>query len=187
MPDGFRSSFPKTLILPLLEESKKKLPAQIQCIWLHLSSKKNVAEQVRLVRQQYGDVPLVLMSDLPNEVEALAAFAVGAKGYCNVHAGAEVLLKIANVVELGGIWVGESLMEILLKRSEMTVRPQFNWQEQLTAREREMAIAVAEGLSNKEIALKTNITERTVKAHVGAILEKLGVKTRVQLAVLVKK
>jgi two-component system nitrate/nitrite response regulator NarL len=187
IPDGFRNAFPQALSLPLFFESTDVSPSRVQCIWLHLSSKANVAEQVRLVRQAYGDLPLILMSDLPHEMEALAAFSVGAKAYCNIHAGAEVLLKIANVVDLGGIWVGESLMQTLLKQSELPAKARLNWQETLTSREREMAIAVAEGLSNKEIAQKSGITERTVKAHVGAILEKLGVKSRVQLAVLIKQ
>jgi two-component system nitrate/nitrite response regulator NarL len=187
MPDGFCNAFPLALSLPIFVEFAEITKLDVQCVWLHLSSKMNVAEQVRLVRQTYGDLPLILMSDLPHEMEALAAFSVGAKAYCNTHAGAEVLLKIANVVELGGIWVGESLMQTLLKQAELPPKAKLNWQETLTTREREMAIAVAEGLSNKEIAQKSGITERTVKAHVGAILEKLGVKSRVQLAVLIKQ
>jgi DNA-binding NarL/FixJ family response regulator len=187
IPDGFSSAFPLALALPLFSDAAGSCLPQVQNVWLHLSSKTNVAEQVRLVRQAYGDLPLILMSDLPHEMEALAAFAVGAKGYCNVHAGEEVLRKIAHVVELGGIWVGESLMQTLLKQTELPPKAKLDWQESLTTREREMAIAVAEGLSNKEIAQKSGITERTVKAHVGAILEKLGVKSRVQLAVLIKQ
>ena len=55
----------------------------------------------------------------------------------------------------------------------------------LTEREREVARAVARGAANKEIARELAITERTVKAHVGAILEKLGARDRLQLSLIV--
>ena len=48
-----------------------------------------------------------------------------------------------------------------------------------------MARAVAEGASNKEIARGLGITERTIKLHVGAVLEKLGVRDRLQIALIV--
>ena len=48
-----------------------------------------------------------------------------------------------------------------------------------------MLAAVARGQRSKEIALELHITERTVKAHVGAILEKLGARDRLQLSLIV--
>ena len=54
-----------------------------------------------------------------------------------------------------------------------------------TTRARLMGIALATGASNKEIARSLGITERTVKAHVGAILEKLQVRDRLQLSLVV--
>ncbi|MCH8282968.1 MAG: helix-turn-helix transcriptional regulator, partial [Chloroflexi bacterium] len=51
----------------------------------------------------------------------------------------------------------------------------------LTERERAVALAVAEGRSNKEVARLLDITERTVKAHLGAAFRKLGVRDRMQL------
>ncbi len=57
-----------------------------------------------------------------------------------------------------------------------------DWEERLTVREKEIARLLARGGSNKEIARKLEITERTVKAHVSSILEKLGVRDRLQVA-----
>jgi len=56
--------------------------------------------------------------------------------------------------------------------------------EQLTSREREVAVEVAKGLSNKEVAKLLNITERTVKAHLASTFERLGAKDRLQLALM---
>ncbi len=54
----------------------------------------------------------------------------------------------------------------------------------LTPRECEVLVHVADGQDNLKIAVQLGITERTVKAHVGALLRKLGAENRVQLAVL---
>lgn len=85
----------------------------------------------------------------------------------------------------------ESLMQRLLTA---TARVQFveperaplpAWVTLLTVREQEVAMAVAKGASNKEIARQLDITERTVKAHVGAILDKLKVRDRLQLSLCI--
>jgi DNA-binding NarL/FixJ family response regulator len=56
--------------------------------------------------------------------------------------------------------------------------------EKLTKREQEVATEASKGLSNKEIARILSITERTVKAHLASIFERLGAKDRLQLALM---
>jgi two-component system, NarL family, nitrate/nitrite response regulator NarL len=54
----------------------------------------------------------------------------------------------------------------------------------LTSREREIVLALAEGLSNKDVGRRLNLSEGTVKVHLHNIYSKLGVKNRTALAVL---
>lgn len=166
---------------------------QAGVVWLRLSGTSTIAEQIAAVRRSFASTPLVVLSDVPNDLEALAVLGAAGRGYCNTHAGEEVLLKVAGVVSQGGLWIGESIMQILLSRSaaEAASAPaasetSSNALKDLTEREREVAKAVAAGASNREIAAQLGITERTVKAHVGAVLEKLKVRDRLQLALLVK-
>lgn len=157
-------------------------------VWLRLPAGASPAETIARARR-HADAPLVVLSDRPDDDEALACFAATAKGYCNVHALPEVLGRVADVVLQGGLWIGESLMQRLLVGTARlpgtapAAKP--GWIDLLTERERQVARAVAAGSSNKEIARQLGITERTVKAHVGAIFEKLGVRDRLQLSLMV--
>jgi DNA-binding NarL/FixJ family response regulator len=111
----------------------------------------------------------------------------GAQGYCNAHADPEVLREVAEVAIRGGLWVGETLLSRMLGglSKRLVERPSDDGEgplSRLTEREREIARRVTRGESNKEIARGLDIAERTVKAHLTVVFEKLGVRDRLQLA-----
>lgn len=167
------------------------LPAP-DIVWLRLPAEQPFREQLLAAREQVGSHPYVVMSDLPNDDEALAVFALGARGYCNSHASAAVLQQIATVVLQGGLWIGASLMQRMVGMSAQAVAPAPKTPGKdlttlLTHRELEVAQIIVSGASNKEVATKLGIAERTVKSHVGAIFEKLGVRDRLQLALLIRE
>lgn len=159
-------------------------------VWVRLLARP-AAGVLAQARQMFGDEAIcVVLADIPDEEQALACFAAAARGYCNTHAVPALLRQVADVVAQGGLWIGETLMQRLLRGTSqaLAARPRADvtsWGAKLTRRECEVAQAVAAGASNKEVARQFNITERTVKAHVGAILEKLGVRDRLQLAIVV--
>ena len=187
IPLGLSKAFPDIQLLDLAPAANVSSATSI--VWFHLRPGQTVAQQMQTLKQKMPSAYFVGMSDLPNDMEALAVFSLMAKGYCNTHAGAEVLLNIASVIQQGGVWIGESLMQKLLGMPPAP--PQLEvvaetWSGVLTGRETEVAKAIAVGASNKQIATQMGITERTVKAHVGAVLDKLKLKNRLQLALLVK-
>lgn len=166
---------------------------RVELVWLRLEQGVPVAVQMERLAPPLKLVPCVVLSDLPTDEEAIAAFSAGARGYCNTHAVAQVLIQVAAVVLQGGLWIGESLMQRLVSATSR-VQAQASgaaaevgpsWSKDLTDREKEVAATLAAGASNKEIARALGITERTVKAHVGAILEKLHVRDRLQLSLVV--
>lgn len=160
-------------------------------VWFHLTAGMTIAAQTEKLRAAWPKAKLVIMSDLPNDLEALAAFSILAKAYCNTHAAADVLRNVSVVVNQGGIWIGESIMSRLLAlqvpQAQIEQKVSARWDDVLTLREKEVAVLVADGLQNRQIAEQMAITERTVKAHIGSILEKLQLKSRLQLALLVKE
>lgn len=174
------------------DESHHIDPSFSGLLWFHLSPGTSLAIQTAGIRKLLPFAKIVVMSDLPNDMEALAAFSISAKAYCNTHAGLSVLANIASVVQQGGIWIGENIMNRLLESqplnpAQVQAVVTKRWDRVLTAREREVAVMIANGMTNRVIAEQMTITERTVKAHVGAILEKLGLKSRLQLALMVKE
>lgn len=132
---------------------------------------------------------IVVLSGAPQPQEGLQAINVGARGYSHLHAVPELFHEIARVVQHGGLWVGPELVDRVVAATrklidaggEATVATGMPMPQNLSVREAEVARAVASGLSNKEVADQLNISERTVKAHLGAIFEKLGVRDRLQL------
>jgi len=167
--------------------------AKVRLVWLRLEQEAPIAVQMEHLALRLRLLPCIVLSDRPTDEEALAAFSAGARGYCNTHALPQVLTQVAAVVLQGGLWIGESLMQRLVSAtsrvqvaSHAATRPVSRaWAKELTDREKQVAVTLAGGASNKEIARALGITERTVKAHVGAILEKLHVRDRLQLSLVV--
>lgn len=166
------------------------LPAGPQTtVWLRIHDDGELEALLALLRScQPGAI--IVLCDQPTDDGAAFAIAAGAAGYCNTHAAPEVLRQVEVVIANGGLWIGRSLVQRLIGGTAKVLgqRPpgvRERWSDKLSDREREVARLVANGASNKEIADQLAITERTVKAHLGAIFEKLGVRDRLQLSLRV--
>lgn len=182
----------------LLERWREAFPDAVACkpgdarlfkpeyVWLRLASGVEATIQIRTIQRHLPNSSLIILSTEPSDDEGVAVFAAGAKAYANAHSNPELLRQVAEVVAQGGLWIGQSLMQRLLTATSQMARaantPRQDWASVLSVRELEVARAVANGGSNKEIARELDITERTVKAHVSAILEKLEVRDRLQIS-----
>ena len=157
--------------------------------WLMLPYEGDVGAVVLKWRQIAEKAPVIALSDEPRDEEGLLVFRAGASGYCNGYASPLVLQQVAETVAQGGVWLGQSLLQkiVMVTAREGPRPPEIppQWAMLLTEREQTVALAVATGASNKEIADQLDITERTVKAHLTAIFEKLPVRDRLQLTLLV--
>jgi DNA-binding NarL/FixJ family response regulator len=137
-----------------------------------------------------GHLSIIVLSSAPEDAEGIAAMDAGVSGYCHAYANAATLRQVVEVVSSGELWVGRSLLTRLLKGvnqniAQHTAHPVDDWRKQLTEREVEVAKMAAQGASNLGIAEVLGITERTVKAHLTSIFDKLDVADRLQLALKV--
>ena len=179
--DTWREAFPA-----LLPGQLTHACPEAELLWLLLPRGARVEAVIADALPVIAGRPFIVLADEPREDEALAALSAGAAGYCNGHAAAVVLQQVATVVANGGIWVGQGLMRRLLtSTARMPPQVESDWRTRLSPREQEAANLLARGASNKEIARALDITERTVKAHVAAMLEKLGARDRLQLSLII--
>lgn len=158
--------------------------------WLHVGHDGHqwmVAAISRILRDFYNP-RIVVLANAPDQSQALLALSQGAVGYCHAYSAPEVLIEVKAVVGHGGIWLGRDLLQRLISVSTNMVASQPERIAEklalLTKREQEVALEAAKGLSNKEIARVLDITERTVKAHLSSSFERLGIKDRLQLALI---
>lgn len=128
---------------------------------------------------------VVVLSYAPETSQALQALSAGARGYIHAISPVELFRQVALVTVNQGIWVPSELLGKVVGATFKALGGAEQLRQDalsaLTARERGVAMAVAEGHSNKEIARRLDITERTVKAHLSSIFRKLGVRDRMQL------
>jgi DNA-binding NarL/FixJ family response regulator len=159
-------------------------------IWLKLNPLKPALPQIDWLKKYY-DQHFVVMSNIPNFKEAMDSINAGARAYINTHAGPNNLQQVVRVIEDHGIWLGEDLMQMLVGKiagqvtQNSKANTQNDWQKKLSSREIDVVNAVVKGLPNKLIARELNITERTVKAHLTAVFEKLQVSDRIKLVLFV--
>lgn len=164
-----------------------------ELVLLHLSLPDlDGAEGVASLRRRYPRATLMVFSDIPEEKEGINLFASGVSAYANTYMSPVLLTEAVKVVQLGEIWVGKKLMQSIIANLARLTRTREQRSEStsnalslLTEREQEIAMFLAEGASNKVIASRMGVTERTVKAHLTSIFRKTGSTDRLQLALLI--
>jgi len=114
----------------------------------------------------------------------MAAIANKAKGVVFKKSAIEDLIRCIRTVAAGGTWFPSDLIEAALKRETGCPPASIRIAQSLTPREQEVALIVAEGLSNKGIARRLFLSEGTVKIHLNNIYQKTGLKNRTALAAL---
>lgn len=185
---NWQEAFPDVLVVR--REDVESLTANTMgIVWVRLRSGEVPDASLSSLRFAVGQM-IVVLADEPDESLITESLSFGASGRCNTNAAPEVLRQVALVVENGGLWVGQSLLQRLLGAtsralSAMPREPRVDWASLLSEREAAVARLVAGGASNKEVAAKLSITERTVKAHLSAVFEKLDLRDRLQLSLRV--
>lgn len=140
------------------------------------------------------DVKLILMDDIKQDEQELSAILLGAKAFCLSSLPNATFLKMVQTVLAGEIWVQRNFLSRLLAEFQDMTRARHKealeleaGMEAMTPRESEIAALVATGDSNRKIAEKLSISERTVKAHLGVIFRKIGITDRLQLALYINR
>lgn len=134
-----------------------------------------------------GDpVRTLLLTAAIDQDDVVTALQLGARGVVLKDAATQILFKSIHTVMDGQYWVGreavhnlvQTLRKMMAANTEQASKKTFG----LTKREFEIIGTIVEGYSNKDIARKFNISEDTVKHHLTNIFDKVGVSSRLELA-----
>jgi DNA-binding NarL/FixJ family response regulator len=134
-------------------------------------------EATRRIAETYPASRVLVLTSFSDQTRIMDALGAGADGYLLKHSDPDDIAKAIRVVHDGGSPLDPKAARALLEsRRARTSGPQ------LTDREREVLGLVRDGLSNKQIARRLGIAERTVKAHLTSVFQRLGVTDRTQAA-----
>ena len=189
---AFEEFLRQSLELPFEFRPRLEAPSgDADCIYLlHLTG---MADKCYEWLQQHipgNEILAALCSDRPGLAEMLEGVRLGARAYCNSHMASAHYYQMLQLLENGQSWFPPQLLEqtfALAQQAAARAQPDTAALDDLTEREREIALAVGDGKSNREIAESFEIAEPTVKTHLGSIFRKLDVKDRIGLVLLLKQ
>ena len=137
---------------------------------------------MRELRRRMPGIRVVALTSFLDEERLLPAIQAGAAGYLLKDAEPAEVVRAVRAAHEGQASIAPAAAARLVDAISQSKGASPH--DRLTAREREVLELIANGRSNKLIALELGISEKTVKAHVGRVLAKLGVADRTQAALL---
>jgi len=150
-------------------------------------------EGLRLILERVSDTRVVMLSAIENSEDVFRAIRMGARGYILKSSSEHVLEHAISLAMTGETYIPSG---IFMDRQGHLVTPgtaarndydPANPLSQLTARQRDVLACMMGGSPNKEIARELGLLESTVKAHVKAILKKLGAANRTQASMIASR
>ncbi len=134
------------------------------------------------LRAQYASVPVIVISATEDRAVARNCLAFGAAGYVPKSANVTRINEAIDKVLAGGIFLPAEME--MASDDDHDAEALAMKLAALTPQQVKVLMMLSQGLLNKQIAFELSVSEATVKAHVSAILTKLGVESRTQAVIL---
>ena len=143
--------------------------------------KTNGLEATRSIKERFPQTKVLILTQHDNREYIAPALSAGASGYVLKRSGRrEMLNALRQVYEQGAFLTSNITQEVLQEYSQASRNGKED-EQHLTDRERQVLQMIAEGKSNKEIALELGISPKTVSVHRTNIMSKLNVQNTVEL------
>jgi len=139
-------------------------------------------EATRRVLSERPEARVVILTSFSDRERILDALDAGAVGYLLKDAEPDELVRGVRAAARG-----ESPLAPKAAQAVLAARAEARPAAELTAREREVLALVGEGLANKQIARRLGISEKTVKAHLTSVFQRIGVTDRTQAALWARR
>ena len=145
-------------------------------------------EACREIRAARPETRVVMLTSYPDEEAVLSAIIAGASGYLLKQIRGRDLVTALEAVGRGESLLDPAVTEKVLERvRRMASGSATDELAELTSQERKILLLVAEGKTNKEIAVEVFLSDKTVKNYVSSILSKLNLQRRAQAAAFMAK
>ena len=133
-----------------------------------------------LLRAQFPAVPVIVVSGSAEPATIALAADLGAAGFIPKTTDIATMQQAVGAVLGGGAWFPEHAAPTAMDEAASAAAKKLS---RLTPQQLRVLMMLSDGLLNKQIAFKLNVSEATVKAHVSAILQKLDVGSRTQAVI----
>ncbi|MER3401439.1 MAG: DNA-binding response regulator [Thermoflexus sp.] len=134
------------------------------------------------ITRQHPEVQVLILTAYPDEEFLVRAIEAGAAGYVLKRAGSRELLQALEALARGEAILDPAVTRKLLEQFRRARAAHVEAFKDLTPRELQILVRIAEGKTNREIAEELFLTEKTVRNYVSIILDKLGLSNRVEAA-----
>jgi len=138
-----------------------------------------------LLRSQHPDIPVVVVSATDDIATIRRCIEAGASGFVPKSLPVEMIRLAVHRVLAGDVWIPAGIDLSTESGDETSII--LDKLSTLTPQQVRVLMMVGEGMLNKQIAYTLNVSEATIKAHVSAILQKLGVDSRTQAVIAIGK
>lgn len=165
-------------------DAARSLRPDVVLMDLHMPGTDGVWATAQIAADCPGTKVLVLTA-FDTDAMVAAALRAGATGFLLKDSAPEIIFRAVHAAADGQRAFSGSVLDRLVEAAVEATPQRRAFPETVTDRERQVALLVAQGLGNGEIAEELVVGASTVKTHVSALLDKFGVTNRVQLAVAV--
>jgi len=151
----------------------------------------NGLEALRRLKETLPDLAVILITASESDLYLVEALRYGASGYLTKDSSKELIRHTVRCALAGGTTISSALIDkafgLIAKSAVNLAKPELGEDDlpqlvDLTPRELDVLMRVAQGKTNRGIAKELHLAEVTIKKHVQSILEKMGVRDRTQAA-----
>jgi len=171
-------------LIPVTGSLQELLSSEaLKYLVVDLHSYESGLRSLDAIRCARPDIRSIVIGPAGDDELVFKSIVAGARAYLALHEGPEMVRNAIEVVTEGSIWAPRRLLsrliDRLLKASDLH---STSTMPQLTAREHEVLELILKAQSNREIAARLGIEERTVRAHLARLMRKAGVDNRIKLS-----